>query len=1087
MSAQGVGLGGTLGAAFRQSNMVGSLASSDAAWTRARGTYDRVDPAYNVFDDISGYESHIDSFIDVFNPEAAAAVKADIDRETRDRRTLEASGWVGTAAEIGASIADVPTLLPGGVLARTGRVGYSALKSAGSVSAAAAVATSVQETGLQASQELRTGTESALAIGGSALFGAILGGAAGAIMSRAEYKAAGSAIQNATRPDFDAATDSLHAELAVMAKPESAGAAAAPVSTLEDFDIAGRAASKAAKATAQLNPLLRTLQSPSRLVREISSQMLENPVYLKRNMAGEGEAAAETAMKEWTRGAVGSTVETLNDAYKALRQRGAQMSRTEFNEAIGMAMRRGDQSDVPEVATAASAIRSSVFDPLKDRAIEAGLLPEGVSVDTAESYFSRLWNRKAIEANEAEFKAILRNYFDGQITAASERAAADTEKATEALRSAREAVERGVSARRADAEALSDGVARGVADIMSDDAMRAFRSGVDDLSGRVVGELDRADADRLSKIEGDLEKIGRRGEFDFLSDADRADYLEGIIEDVYAAVTGRGYDGSLPTGIVVAKRGPLAERTFHIPDELVEKFIENNADLVMRRYARTMSADIELQNRFGSVTMKPQIEQVRSEYADLKAALEARSDLDPAKKAKQLADLQARERSDVRDLEAVRDMLRGNYLADQQGTGFARTLSAAQTFNYLTSLGGVAISSLTDAVRPAMVHGLRSYIEDGLRPLIRNLDGIKLTKSEAKRAGAIAEKVLQSRMATLADLTDPYAQGHPFERFLNNAANGFTKMTGLLHWNDFQKTLSATMTQNRILKNAEIAAEKGFDALPKPEQAYMGYLGVGRDSAELLGRLFRQHGDTLDGVRVANAETWPPEMDHMLRAWRAAINKDVDSIIVTKGLGDTPLFASTPIGRAVLQFRSFALASNQRVMLRGLQEDQTRFWGGVLGMSTIGAFIYWIKNLESGRPISDNPGKWAAEGLDRSGIFAIAFEINNALEKAGGPGIYKTASAAFPNASQQAPASRFATRNVVSGFMGPTFGRAEDAVGMLSLGFRAGGDLLAGEAPDIAASDVSLMRRQVPFASLPYWRWLIDGQILSPLKEDLQR
>ncbi len=72
------------------------------------------------------------------------------------------------------------------------------------------------------------------------------------------------------------------------------------------------------------------------------------------------------------------------------------------------------------------------------------------------------------------------------------------------------------------------------------------------------------------------------------------------------------------------------------------------------------------------------------------------------------------------------------------------------------------------------------------------------------------------------------------------------------------------------------------------------------------------------------------------------------------GVGDVPLFANTPSGRALIQFRSFALAANQRVLLRGLQEEKGKFWGGVTGMAAIGALIYWVMNLKAGREVSDN-------------------------------------------------------------------------------------------------------------------------------------
>ena len=205
----------------------------------------------------------------------------------------------------------------------------------------------------------------------------------------------------------------------------------------------------------------------------------------------------------------------------------------------------------------------------------------------------------------------------------------------------------------------------------------------------------------------------------------------------------------------------------------------------------------------------------------------------------------------------------------------------------------------------------------------------------------------------------------------------------------------------------------------------------------------------------------------------------MDSIIVTKGIADAPLFAQTPTGRAMLQFKTFALASNQRVLMRGLQEGHSRMIAGIGGMAAMGALIYWFKQIEAGKEPSNNAGTWIAEGLDRSGIFSIGFEINNAIEKAGGPGVYSllamAGKAANPNADMKEPASRFATRGVVEGFLGPTVGLANDVVNTAAIPLRAAGAAVGGEEQDIAPSDVATLRRLTPFASLPYWRWLIDG------------
>ena len=122
--------------------------------------------------------------------------------------------------------------------------------------------------------------------------------------------------------------------------------------------------------------------------------------------------AVETLAKTWNAGlarAVSATDEAFRDYVKA-GGAGPLLGRTEFREAVGKAMRRGDQDPNPFVARVARDWRSTVFDPLKKEAIEYGLLPRDVGVDTAQSYFSRMWNQNKLIAQETRFKAIVEDW-----------------------------------------------------------------------------------------------------------------------------------------------------------------------------------------------------------------------------------------------------------------------------------------------------------------------------------------------------------------------------------------------------------------------------------------------------------------------------------------------------------------------------------------------------------------------------------------------------------------------------------------------------------------------------------------------------
>lgn len=1354
----------TVSAAFRQDNIV---ASAGASKTNGIDLLEKEDGYTGdlLWKDIEGtrYEPHWGRFAGVFNRRGTEAMKAQIDMEMEDRRTLDAAGGWGMAASFGAAMLDLPSLIPGGTIVRGAATGARIGRAAISAGGAAALAAGVSEYALQATQETRPLAESAVAIGAGAILGAGLGAGAGALFSRAERQAAYRAIEQVRQsPAADDAITEFRAGAA-----EGVGAEAVSKDSLEDLTIA-KGARAVGKSTAKLNPVLRAAQSPSAVHRSVMANLQETGFYFEKNMRGEGDIAVETAVKYWDRGALGKAIEETGQIYRDARKAGMGMDSAEFRFAVSQAMRRGDEGSNDAVTKAARTWRSRLFDPLKDEAIEVGLLPADVHPSTAMSYLSRLWSTPRLEAGEGRFKQIVRGWLDDKLSELQFKAeeirignrVVDSDKArsrydksfsrlseienrlanrtdirkrktdalagaqqtrfdvmkerapegvVKALRGADEgaalvdAVKEARAAARSanrkqtyaqrfpvlatikakggvrvgsaldgnlramgvtpkthpglftkkggigdvdnfvrskdelfaglpddgagyvDRNALMDAVRgevagsplRSTSDIATADAVEnldrlasqwlenvglpenATVRQVRDYIARVTGaerDLDALDA-RVSRLEREIEdfdtatdkirnerditnaeaaqiaeevealeaeladvadianasprvklvvdyattkrdlfrkKLERQtkekriaairrleadgrandemlaelvaknadierlnGEIaglkakadklepmvpkirqelpDFVSAADRQDYVNQIADDIFNTLTGRARQGALTYDLTIAARGPLKERTFNIPDELVEDFLENDIELIARRYARVMSADVELTRKFGKATMEDQIAEVTADYQKLRDEVMA-SDKAAGAKEKEMRRLADRERRDINDIAGIRDVLRGQYKIDQQNSNFARIVNTAMAFNYVRAMGGVLASSLTDVVRPAMTNGLGRYMREGIAPLLTNLKAVKLAKEDAKTLGAVTEQVLMSRIATMAELADPYQMRSPFERMLNNATTTFSKMTLLPWWNDVQKTIASVLVQNRLVRNAM----GDFDALPAKEKAYMGLVGIDRFMAERIGRMFDQFGQVEGTVHVPNVERWTDE--GAVRAFAAALNKDVDSTIITKGAGDVPLFMQTPAGRALGQFKSFALASNQRALMRGLQEGPGSALTGFIGMSALGMMVYWLKQTEAGRDVSDNPGTWIMEGVDRAGLLAIGMEVNNVFERLGGPGLYHFSAKMFPNRSQKQPASRFATRGTVDALMGPTIGLAKDVTDIAGIGARA----LRDRELDLTAGDVGTMRRLTPFASLPYWRWLIDGALVPELKEELR-
>lgn len=963
-----------ISAAYRQDNIIGS------ALTNARmDTETKVDFSYNAYQDpdLADYvRKYPDRFDDAYNKPMADAVRSNIDKETGDRDTLAAAGWGGLAASALASITDPTVLIPGGALARAGKVGFNALRSAASVGAMAALGTAAQEAGLQATQELRTPGESALAIGGSAVLGGLMGAGASRFLSAGEWSRVSKQLETDLAeeglPDPVGMTD------AIVKRMQSAGAAAVDDLKLDDLGVGGpKAAQLVARATAaaRINPGIETMFSPSVKVREAYGRMVDNPVYTTMQMEGRSLGAdVENLVKQYQRGALAQWLDSSRNLFRDARKAGYEGTKTDFYQAIAKAGRRGDVDPGGNefVTRGAKEARSAIFDPLLERAKRIGLLPEDVKVTTAASYVTRLWNRQKLIGEEDRFRQIARQYF----------------------------------------------------------------------------------AEQIAKLPPDVGP-------DAVNDADLKDYIEGVVTSVFNNLTGKG-KGDIPEWLVPVTRGPLKERTFNIPDEKIEDFLESDMEAIARRYTRTMGAEVELADKFGRADMKTQFEEIANEYEDLRAK---------ATTAEERQRLTKAEERDTRNLAAFRDMIRGTYRAADEASDWSKITRAALTWNYMRLLGGVTLASLTDASRFVAVHGARATMREALPALVKGVKAAQISRADAKSLGAVTERVLQSRLASLADLNDPYAYGSRYERFLSNASNAFSRATGLGWWNDTLKTVSSVMTQNRMMRNA-----LDWKGAGKTERAYMAYLGIDEDMAERIAKQFRQHGIEEDGIYGANVGAWDDEA--AARAWGAALNKDVDRTIITKGVADTPLWMKTNWGKLIGQFKSFGLASNQRVLIAGLQERPHRLAEMLVMSSALGMLVGYLKYVERGdwdeaQKLLDNPGLWVAEGLDRSGVLAIPFEISNTAEKLGMPGIVTAAQAVAGDEDSGGGASRYASRGKLGAVLGPSAGLFEDLATIAQ-------QLSDG---DLKKSGANAIIRQLPGATLPGVRTAIHVGVKPQLHE----
>lgn len=1079
-------------AAFRIDNSIGSLIA-----TIPFNQFEAVE-GYNPFEDdntLAGYEDYADAFIHSQSPLETSAIKQRIDRQIQDRVLLAESGGAGFTSSLAMGVIDpinvAATFIPGGLAVRGGSVA----RTAGTLALSNAGAGVLSETALSATQETRTLTESALNVAFDATLGGVMGSAIQLVKNRGALAAK---FRNDVIGEQQTQPQNIPNNIP---GDRSIGAAEVFDTTLEQEAIKGPSF---VNRTMNVSPVGRVAQSPSKIARQVNQQLAENNFTYAKNEEGIASfGAVETAVRRFD-ALIYKQVESTRDYYKQYKQAArtggdTRMSHIQFSEAVGDAMRNGDQHAIPQVAEAARAIRP-IVEQTKDHMVELGILREGVKVTTAESYFPRIYKFDKILSDRSEFKKVIADWLGETNQIAVNKAQGSLDKAVagiERAENARPAADKlGAEIREAESwsgkktELLSEvdknvrliGEKQAVTDELS--AMRGLEkqtkkqakrqaqlerklSAIDSAEQtlpklqRHLEILDkprqfRNEHARLSRHANSLTRFDRRRQAAMrrMEPMDR-EGLEAAADDIINKIIGA------PAGIVPGELIPdgltkhagfTKARTLNIPDERIKDFLESDVNYVMENYIRQVAPEIELTKRFGRVDMDGQIKAITEDYNRL---------ISEAATPKERAKLEKRRDADIRDIRAMRDRLLGTYKAPSDpNTFFIRAGRVARHVNFLRLLGGMTISSLPDMARPIMQHGLRSALKP-LGKMMTDISKMRIAKADLREMGIGLEYALSSRSKVIADLNDPYSRRSFLERGLEWSSQKFGNFTLMNQYTDTMKMWSGLITQSKVLNAANVVA--GGKKLSKKEITKLAHIGIDESMLHRIADQYSRHGENLDGLLTGHSHMWD---DRVVReAFQSAILKDVRTTVITPGIGDTPLFMSTEVGKIVMQFKTFFFATHNRALVSGIQSGDASFYYGALLQVGLGSLVYVLKSMMAGREINTDPSNLVKEGLDWSGMMGWLGEPNNMIENLSG-GTYGM-SALFGGP----PASRYQSRNSIWSLAGPTFDMGGDVKNIISGVFN-------GEFDD---REVRSVRKLLPFQNLFYLAPLLN-QIEEQMK-----
>ena len=446
---------------------------------------------------------------------------------------------------------------------------------------------------------------------------------------------------------------------------------------------------------------------------------------------------------------------------------------------------------------------------------------------------------------------------------------------------------------------------------------------------------------------------------------------------------------------------------------------------------------------------------VDPEHLEAAIRREVEKGLPNADKPGKRAQIGKRMERDVVDVRTMHERIRNRHGVGATGDAFALTSKRIRDFNFMTKMGSVVFSSFPDMAMAVSTAGMGNYA----RSIARFVKTELFADESARRTyGQELQRAIErfgifKRHDKLYSLGDDFLMGSQSRvgKAFDKTTDAFASLTLMDRWNAAHKMIASQAIESRLAKTVLAG-----DSASKADLALLDFFGVARRDIKTFRSMLEKNSTDEGGLRLTNIEEWSNRNARI--KWEAAVMDGVQKTIITPTAGDLPNFAGHPLGKMLIQFRSFSFAASNKFLLPGLQRtfalgDPGPALAFVMA-SVIGTAVFAMNEMLKGKdPTEADVTDLVYEGVDRGGGLGILTEATSSgLRLLNGLGVEGLG----------AGPSRFRSRNAVDAVLGPTLGAAKNAVDLLALPFR----------EDFSqARDASNLRRMIPFQNL----WLTEA------------
>lgn len=1047
--------GSVYAAHLRQDNTIGSMLNAHSTYQldeETRKNYDFTQYASQIPRDLIDYA---DKFYGATSEDDFKSIEGQIRQELADKSLLAAHPWKSIAYSL--DPLEPMNWLPFGVLFKGIKTGsrVSRAMMGGALSTVGAVG--AQEAILHQNQLTRTMQESLFNVAASGIVGGVLGGLGAGLHIRAKTnKIAATKAERQARSNIDV-EDSIRG----FNETKGSNVSNLDIEPEEDFasltiELEGTNEYQARKAmhtevrdvltetdkplsdngtltpddlarmpvvvqkAMQITPMNRLLNSPFKIAKWFGSATYEHNYTLVKNTDGiSGGISLERSMK-LDFGGVANSMVKYQDIYfkmhgvdsgvfKGTRSKlsDVNMNKDQFDDAVSLVLTTEQPHPNPHVNDAARLLRDEVFDPFKNRAIELGLLPEDVTVPNAVNYFMTLYNKnKIVEqgGKSARGAGTFPQYLFDQFQTGNEITRQFKESPGYRLK---RAIADDLHEKMKEAKRIKASI-----DPKDKAKLEAIKDHIADLKQKV------SDAEESILFDAPPAALTWEGKLHDVLESDEViwSHVEQTIDNVLGNTEGKLLNPFLQK---LGGGKPLKARKLLVDQEAAREWHITNAVRVADAYTRAMVPVI----RLTEFSQKLGFKNIEEMQVGLGNMLKKEYDLASAGVTGKPAQKLLKEyNANLSDMKATLELLQGVY-----GNGSNVLNNSAKDYynnflkwNYVRLLGYMTISSIADAGAMVFTHGIYRTMHDGL---LKSFSGVKqISKRDLRAIGYGIETDLGTRIKSYTEHEGLSTDPSPFTKGLDTLTRNFGNLSLMNHWNSMMQNLAGHVSINRTLET--IHKYVGGKPVPIKDLERLARLGIDKEHFDTLYKFTENNLDS-SGAYFADWQNWNitnASEATALRQFQASVGKEIDNIVIVPGLGDKPLLAhqswgNVPVGKLVLQFKSFLMASTNRVLYSGIQRrSDQNVYQGIVAMLSLGALSYIATSYLRGSEPDLSYKNLRREALDKSGLLGIWGEAFNIGQKALGFG----------------EVSRYKSRDILGSLIGPSGGAVTEMFALMN-------------------------------------------------------